>query len=90
MRVNGEPPPLEERLAFCDQLREIRVAGGSIKLVQIYTIARKPAESFVAPLTAAEVDSFVDLVRERTNLEVRRLLRIVGGINERTTSQTRR
>ncbi len=71
MRVNGEPPSGAEQLAFCERLREIRAAGGQIKLVQIYTVARPPAESFVAPLTVAEVDALVELVRERTRLEVR-------------------
>jgi wyosine [tRNA(Phe)-imidazoG37] synthetase (radical SAM superfamily) len=68
MRVNGEPPPAAEQAAFCDRLNEIVLAGGKIKLVQIYTVARRPAESFVAPLTNAEVDALADLVRRRTGL----------------------
>jgi wyosine [tRNA(Phe)-imidazoG37] synthetase (radical SAM superfamily) len=68
MRVNGEPPTVAEREAFCDRLQEIVAAGGRIKLVQIYTVARRPAESFVTPLTDAEVDALADLVRERTKL----------------------
>jgi hypothetical protein len=39
-----------------------------LKLVQVYTVARQPAESFVAPLPAADVDAIVDLVRRRTGL----------------------
>jgi hypothetical protein len=66
--VNGEPPTLAEQFAFCDRLNEIRASGGQIKLVQIYTVARPPAESFVTPLTDAEVDALRDLVRERTGL----------------------
>ena len=62
MRIGGEPPPAEEQEAFCDRLNEIVAAGGRIKLVQIYTIARRPAEDFVAPLTDAEVDAMVELV----------------------------
>ena len=54
--------------AFCDRLNEITAAGGQLKLVQIYTVARRPAESFVAPLTDAEVDAIVALVKERTGL----------------------
>ncbi len=68
MRIEGEPPPLDEQRAFCDRLNEIVAAGGQLKLVQIYTIARRPAESFVTPLNDAEVDSLVALVRERTGL----------------------
>lgn len=68
MRVQGEPPSVAEQEAFCDRLNEIVAASGQIKLVQIYTVARRPAESFVTPLTDAEVDALADLVRQRTNL----------------------
>ncbi|MCI0334804.1 MAG: radical SAM protein [Planctomycetes bacterium] len=68
MRVAGEPPAATELEAFCDRLNEITTAGGKLKLVQIYTVARRPAESFVAPLTDAEVDDIVALVHERTGL----------------------
>ena len=65
MRVHGEPPPPAELEAFCDRLNEITAAGGKLKLVQIYTVARRPAESYVAPLTDAEVDAIVELVKQR-------------------------
>jgi wyosine [tRNA(Phe)-imidazoG37] synthetase (radical SAM superfamily) len=71
MRVSGAPASSEELEAFCDRLNEITSAGGQIKLVQVYTVARRPAESFVAPLTDAEVDAIVALVHERTGLEAR-------------------
>jgi wyosine [tRNA(Phe)-imidazoG37] synthetase (radical SAM superfamily) len=70
MRVNGDPPPDAELEAFCDRLNEITTAGGKLKLVQIYTVARRPAESFVLPLTNAEVDAIVELVKRRTGLPV--------------------
>ena len=57
---HGEPPSQAELEAFCDRLNEITAAGGQLKLVQIYTVARRPAESYVAPLTDAEVDAIVD------------------------------
>ncbi len=69
MRVAGRPPPSEELSSFCDRLAEIVAAGGQIKLVQIYTVARRPAESYVTPLDDAEVDAIVELVRQRTGLE---------------------
>ena len=68
MRVAGEPPTAAELEAFCDRLNEITAAGGQLKLVQIYTVARRPTESYVAPLTDAEVDAIVALVQSRTNL----------------------
>lgn len=69
MRVEGVAPARAELEAFCDRLNGITAAGGKLKLVQIYTVARRPAESFVAPLTNDEVDAIVGLVRSRTGLE---------------------
>jgi wyosine [tRNA(Phe)-imidazoG37] synthetase (radical SAM superfamily) len=68
MRVNGEPPPQAELEAYCDRLNEITAGGGQLKLVQIYTIARRPAETFVAPLADGEVNAIVELVKKRTGL----------------------
>jgi wyosine [tRNA(Phe)-imidazoG37] synthetase (radical SAM superfamily) len=68
MRVEGEPPPLAELDAFCDRLCEILAAGGQLSLVQIYTVARKPAESFVTPLLDREIDELVERVTRRTGV----------------------
>jgi wyosine [tRNA(Phe)-imidazoG37] synthetase (radical SAM superfamily) len=68
LRLHDQPPPPEELEAFGDRLREIQQAGGSIKLVQVYTVARVPAETYVSPLTHAEVDQIVELVKRRTGL----------------------
>ena len=68
MRIHDRPPPPEELEAFCDRLNEITAAGGRIKLVQVYTVARVPTEPWVSPLSDAEVDAIVELVRQRTGL----------------------
>lgn len=68
MRVHGESPSMDERRAFCQRLNEIVSAGGSVSEVQIYTIARVPAESFVTALPDREVDSIADQVRMSTGL----------------------
>jgi len=65
MRVADAPPTQTELLAYCHRLCEIIAAGGQLSLVQIYTVARPPAESSVTPLSNGEVDAIVDLVRER-------------------------
>ncbi len=70
MRIEGEPPSPAEQEAFCERLREIVDGGGAIKLVQVHTVARPPAESFVTALTNAEVDALAELVRRRTGLPV--------------------
>jgi hypothetical protein len=63
MRINGAAPPELEIDAFCDRLAEIVAAGGKLKLVQVYTVARPPAESFVTPLTQAELEAIAAKVR---------------------------
>ena len=71
MRISGQPPSPDELQAFCDRLSEITAAGGQIKLVQVYTVARRPAEDFVAPLSDGEVDAIVELVHATTGLTAR-------------------
>ena len=66
--VSSEAPPAAEIEAFCGRLNEVTAAGGRLKLVQVYTVARRPAEDFVAPLSDAEVDAIVLLVERRTGL----------------------
>ena len=68
MRVDGVPPSKEEIYAFCDRLAEILAAGGQLSLVQIYTVARRPAEICVSPLLDTEVDTIVARVRNRVGL----------------------
>lgn len=70
MRLDGAGPPPAEQAAYCNRLNEIVAAGGQIKLVQIHTIARKPAESIATPLENAEVDALVGFVRRQTGLRV--------------------
>jgi wyosine [tRNA(Phe)-imidazoG37] synthetase (radical SAM superfamily) len=70
MRIAGQAPPRTEWLAFCERLQEITAAGGHLKLIQLYTVARPPAESYVSPLSNDEVDQMVDFVRQHTGLNV--------------------
>jgi hypothetical protein len=70
MRIQGDPPPATEIEAYIDRLNEIVAADGRIKLVQVYTVARRPAEDFVAPLSQTEVDAIARRIIERTSLPV--------------------
>jgi wyosine [tRNA(Phe)-imidazoG37] synthetase (radical SAM superfamily) len=70
MQIRGESPPRAEIRAFCQRLVEIMAAGGSLSLVQIYTVARRPAERFVAPLSNEQVDEIAEMVRRETGLAV--------------------
>lgn len=70
MRLHDVPPPDAEVQAYCDRLNELLAAGGQLKGLQIYTIARKPADDSVAPLTDAEIDRLGDFVRARVEVPV--------------------
>ena len=65
MRINGEPPPAsrDRRVLRPAATRSSRPAG-KIKLVQVYTVARPPAESFVTPLTDEELEAIAAKVRQ--------------------------
>jgi len=76
MNVHGAGPSREEITAYCQRLRDIGAAGGRIKLVQVYTIARKPmtlvdgvpAWQFVTALSNAEVDAITERVRNEAQV----------------------
>jgi wyosine [tRNA(Phe)-imidazoG37] synthetase (radical SAM superfamily) len=69
MRLDDRPPDESELIAYADRLNEIIPRGGRIKYVQVYTIARSPAEDYVTPLTKDELDGITAMVRERTGLQ---------------------
>ncbi len=68
LRLRGTAPSEAELGAFVDRLNKITDAGGRISRVQVYTIARRPAENFVAALANQEVDHIVELVRDGSGL----------------------
>ena len=70
MRIRDESPPPAELEAYCDRLCEISAAGGRIRLVQVHTIARKPAEPWVSALSNVEIDAISDRIRRRTGLTI--------------------
>lgn len=70
MRLNGRPPSDDELSAYVRRLRGIVDAGGRIDRVQIHTVARPPAESWVAPLADDLIDAIGDRVRRETGLVV--------------------
>jgi len=70
MRINEQPPSADEIAAYCSRLQEIVAAGGQIKLVQIYTVARPPAETCVSALSDNELTAIADTVKRQTTLPV--------------------
>ncbi|MBI1825355.1 MAG: radical SAM protein [Planctomycetes bacterium] len=71
MRIDGAGPNHDEIDAYLNRLRETIAAGGKISLVQVYTVARRPADSSVTPLTDGEVDEIAGQVREKVGLEAK-------------------
>ena len=63
MRVNGRPPPVPEMDAYIGRLRDLRNDGCQMKLVQVYTTARRPAEPYVAPVCVAFLEGIAQRVR---------------------------
>jgi wyosine [tRNA(Phe)-imidazoG37] synthetase (radical SAM superfamily) len=70
MRIHGAPPPAAEIAAYADRLAEILAAGGRIKLVQVYTIAREPSEAWASALSPGELEGIAEAVGGRTKLPV--------------------
>jgi wyosine [tRNA(Phe)-imidazoG37] synthetase (radical SAM superfamily) len=66
MTVNGEEPSAAEIEAYVQRIHDVINQGGQIKLVQVYTVARPPAESFVGPIPMARLQSIADQVRSKT------------------------
>jgi wyosine [tRNA(Phe)-imidazoG37] synthetase (radical SAM superfamily) len=66
MCVDGEPPPESELEAYVQRLVELRQAGGQVRLVQVYTVARTPAETYVEPWADQELDRLVARVQLAT------------------------
>jgi wyosine [tRNA(Phe)-imidazoG37] synthetase (radical SAM superfamily) len=71
MNVHGSPPPDAEVDAFAQRLGEITLAGGRIKLVQMHTIARQAAESWVSSLDSEVLCRLAERVRSVTGLPVK-------------------
>jgi len=63
MRIAGQPPPAPEIAAYVDRLRWLLSSGGSLKLIQVYTIARRPAQPYVGRLTADELEGIAAAIR---------------------------
>lgn len=76
LKIHNQGPTPDEIGAYCGRLRDILATGGKIKLVQVYTVARKtttvvdgvPAWQFVGALADSEVDAITERVRRETGL----------------------
>lgn len=70
LRLDGRDPDPTQISAFADRLKEILDGGGRIQTVQVYTVARQPAESFVSVLPEDRLRVIAEAIAIRTGLPV--------------------
>ncbi|MCG8570397.1 MAG: radical SAM protein [Spirochaetes bacterium] len=70
MTIMGRPPADEEISAYINCLKDIAAQGGKIISVQIHTVARQPAETFVNSLSDQQIDDIAAKVNGHTGLKV--------------------
>ena len=64
-KVEGQMMPAAEFEAYLDRLAELIAAGCRIGLVQLYTTARRTAETSLSPLSDEELAQLAERFRER-------------------------
>lgn len=69
-RINGQRIDRDEVNAYANRINAILAGGGRIIALQLYTIARKPADCRVSSLSDEELDEIVSELRERLSLPI--------------------
>lgn len=70
LKVHGVPMPSVELEAYCERLHQMRRAGGQIKEVHAYTVARPTPEAYATKLSGEELEAIAATIRARTGLVV--------------------
>lgn len=70
LKVRGQGMPETELEEYCRRLKEILDAGGRLREVHAYTIARPTPDPSAAPVSAGELGAVADRIRARTGLVV--------------------
>jgi wyosine [tRNA(Phe)-imidazoG37] synthetase (radical SAM superfamily) len=65
LAIDGKPIDEDEFSAYLQRLAMILDGGGRIARVQLYTVARDPAQPGVTPLNSAQIDALADRLRDR-------------------------
>ena len=68
--IDGHPPSVEEITAYAQRLRELKLAGANIPLVQIYSATRPRATERVTHLPLRTMAEIASTVRRITGLRV--------------------
>jgi wyosine [tRNA(Phe)-imidazoG37] synthetase (radical SAM superfamily) len=69
-RFDGVAPPPGEVEAYCRRLNDILASGARLKKLQLYTVARDPAETLVSALLKGEMAQIASTVRSRIPIPV--------------------
>jgi len=70
LRVRGEAMPAAELQVYCARLNAITAAGGNLRAVHAYTIARPTPEPWATGLTADELETIAATIRHETGVPV--------------------
>ena len=65
LNVHGEIPKEGELQAYSDRVNHILENGGQISAIQLYTVSRPPAESYVTALTDTQIDQVTQTLQEK-------------------------
>ncbi|MCW8135841.1 MAG: radical SAM protein [Planctomycetota bacterium] len=68
--LDGKDPGNGEAAALADRVNEITAGGGKVRLIQLYTTARKPGNPRVGMIEDARLDELAEVVRGRTKVPV--------------------
>jgi wyosine [tRNA(Phe)-imidazoG37] synthetase (radical SAM superfamily) len=63
-RLGGQEPSPEEIAAYVRRLEDIVSGGGKIQRIQVYTVARRPAEPNVGPVTNDQLHAIAQAVHQ--------------------------
>ncbi len=71
LAMSGEGPGDDEIAAWAGRLRDVVAGGGAIDHVQVYTVARAPADRRVSALPAARLEAIAATARATAGVDAR-------------------
>ncbi len=74
LKMHGQAMSTEELTAYCSRLSDITGAGGQIKEVHLYTIARPTPEAYATKIEVEKLEAISEKVRACTGLKVKAFL----------------
>ncbi|MDO5553728.1 MAG: radical SAM protein [Planctomycetia bacterium] len=71
LRQSGRTPEVHEFDSYCQRVQTLLAAGAKIRGIQLYTVARTPADPAVNALTDEEMDALAAQIKRQTGLLIR-------------------